>query len=352
MKLSFLDFLCCPQCQSDLHLQTTRGEGKEIIAGKLDCLNCGQTYPIQEGIPRFKTQQLQDEAAQTIKNFGASWIKFSWLDPSYEQQFLDWIHPVNRNFFEGKTILDAGCGKGRHLVWAQRFKAKAVFGIDLSDAVQVAYRHTRQLPNVHVAQADIYHPPLRSAFHYIYSLGVLQHLPDPEKGFHSLAKLLRPGGSISIWVYGRENNSWIIWFINPLRRAITSRMGPWGLQVVSGAITACVLWPLLKLVYAPSCRLFPRLARRLFYGEYLCYISKFPFRDINSIVFDHLTPSIAHYLKREEIVRWFQNSNFREVQIQHHNRNSWKGFGTRSRTSPTYTSPLMGEDEGGGDHPR
>lgn len=325
MKPSFAEILCCPQCRGALRLNAGKWEAEEIISGALDCAACEARYPIRDGIPRFQLEPLEGEQARTVANFGKQWRQFSWLDPAYERQFLDWIRPLRPEDFRGKMVLDAGCGKGRHLVWAQKYGAATVVGFDLSDAVEVAYAHTRALPNVHVAQADIYAPPLKPVFDYVYSLGVLHHLPDPEGGFRVLPTLLRRGGAVAIWVYGRENNGWILWLVNPVRRAITSRLGPSGLLAVSWVITAFVLWPLLRLGIAPL----GALASKLFYGEYLSYISQFSFRDVRAIVYDHLTPPTAHYLRREEVQRWFETMRLSGVQLAHHNRNSWRGYARR-----------------------
>ena len=44
----------------------------------------------------------------------------------YEEQFLDWLYPIDRAFFPGKRVLDAGCGTGRHAYLASRFGAREV----------------------------------------------------------------------------------------------------------------------------------------------------------------------------------------------------------------------------------
>ena len=81
--------------------------------------------------------------------------------------------------------------------------------MDLSDAVETAFAATRALENVHIVQADIYHLPFPRIFDYAFSVGVLHHLPDPLRGFKSLASKVKQGGHLSAWVYGAENNEWI-----------------------------------------------------------------------------------------------------------------------------------------------
>ena len=105
----------------------------------------------------------------------------------------DWIWPIEPAFFKDKLVLDAGCGIGRHAFFAAAYGAKEVIGIDLSDAVDTAFENVGHLPNAHIVQADIYDPPFRRAtaggdFDFIYSIGVLHHLPDPESGLRSLVR--------------------------------------------------------------------------------------------------------------------------------------------------------------------
>ncbi|MBI4678733.1 MAG: methyltransferase domain-containing protein [Elusimicrobia bacterium] len=325
MKRSLLALLCCPNCRGRLDLVEGQGQGKEVVSGVLACQDCPARFPIRRGIPRFLSAERGSESPrEDIDHFGYQWTRFGFLSPTYEAQFLDWISPVERSFFPGKTVLDAGCGKGRHLVCARQFGAATVVGMDASDGVETAYEHVRGMDNAHVVQADIHHPPFKPVFDYAYSVGVLHHLPDPEAGFRSILRVLRPGGRVSVWVYGLENNRWVLWLRKLLWSGVVARLGPSGRKSVSWAATALALWPALKLVYAPMGRL--GLAKRLFYGDYLCYISGFSFRDVWLIVLDHISPGEQHYVSGPEIARWFRDASLKDVVIEHHNRNSWRGF--------------------------
>lgn len=327
MKQSLLNYIGCLSCQSELKLIDATEEDGEIMSGNLVCEKCQKKFPIVGGIPRLLPESLSLDKQETASGFGYSWKAFSHIDPIYEQQFLDWVSPVNKEFFKDKLILDAGCGKGRHCWCSARFGAKEVIGIDLSEAVEVAFLNTRQFSNVHIIQGDIYNLPFRKHFDYIYSVGVLHHLPDPKNGFLSLTKVLKPSGSISAWVYGRENNGWIVHFLNPIRNNITSKIPRGLLQFISFCLTFFLLYPLVKIIYRPLNLFLPQLAKYLFYNDYLFYISKLSFKDIYSIVLDHLIAPTAFYLKREEFEEWFKLAKLGEVKINWHNRNSWRGLG-------------------------
>ena len=324
MKESLLQYLACPACAGDVSLNASVRDDREIMTGSLSCGHCRRSYLIRDGVPRFANLEGNDVQRETAENFGAQWLEFDHVGRHHEQQFLDWIAPVTPDFISGKVVIEGGCGKGRHTRAVAEWGAQTIVGVDLSDAVEAAWRNTRNLPNAHIIQADIYRLPLKPAFDYAFSVGVLHHLPDPRAGFASLVKRLKPGGAISAWVYGRENNDWIVHFVNPLRERITSRLPMRALYALS-YLPAAVLYVLLKLIYAPLGR--TKLARFLFYAEYLSYISKFPFREIHNIVHDHLTAPVAFYISREEFAGWFDQARAERIEIHWHNRNSWRGFG-------------------------
>ncbi|MBI3267657.1 MAG: methyltransferase domain-containing protein, partial [Planctomycetes bacterium] len=225
MKERFVEILACPDCAGGLSLAAQHGGGgEEVLDGELRCGTCGRSFPIVRGIPRFVPQELGGEAAHTARAFGESWTRFGGLSDRYKNQLLEWIAPVRAQDLQGKTLLDAGCGKGRHLAVAAELGVKFAAGADLSCAVEMAYRNTVRFPNVLVVQADLHRLPLRPVFDYGWSIGVIHHISGPAAVLGRVIRSLRPGGRFSAWVYGRENNGWIVHVVNPLRKRLTSRM--------------------------------------------------------------------------------------------------------------------------------
>ena len=330
MKRRLLDYLACPSCGGEINLNfISEEDGIEILSGALSCASCNRTFQIVRGIPRFADfQNIESDKQATADKFGWSWTEFSHDDAKYEEQFLGWIAPVKQQFVRDKVVLEGGCGKGRHSRRVAGWGARDIVAVDLSDAVEVAFDSTRGTPNAHIIQADIYQLPLRRAFDYAFSVGVLHHLPDPRAGFESLVSKVKPGGHISAWVYGAENNWWIVSLVNPIRKHITSRM-PERLLLHLSKIPAAIMYAATKLVYGPLNRNARgrKIARHLFYNEYLRAIASFNWREQHSIVFDHLIAPTAFYLSRHEFEEWWRGIEAHDVAIGWHNQNSWRGFG-------------------------
>jgi SAM-dependent methyltransferase len=191
--------------------------------------------------------------------------------------------------------------------------------VDLSESVEVAQEIACARDNLHVVQADLLRLPFRRAFDLVYTLGVLHHLPDGEDGFTSLLRCVRPGGRVHVWVYGHEGNEWLLRWVDPVRRGFTSRLPPPLLKILAWLVAAPLHLALLALYRNAG-----RWPFRLPYAPYLTWLSRFPFRHTQQVVFDHLGAPIAHYYRREELAAWFERAGLHDVQITSRNGNSWR----------------------------
>ncbi|MEF8841768.1 MAG: methytransferase partner Trm112 [Haloarculaceae archaeon] len=63
MKESLLEIVCCPLDKSELELETIHTDGDEIMEGRLVCTECGEEYPIEDGIPNLLPPDMREEAS-------------------------------------------------------------------------------------------------------------------------------------------------------------------------------------------------------------------------------------------------------------------------------------------------
>jgi SAM-dependent methyltransferase len=339
-----LDILRCPLCSGRVTLETqaTEPDG-HVIEGVLHCSQCLERYAIRRGVPRMTPPALARDVSDTVDAFGWQWQQAQRLlkDPRFRapEVFLDFIHPVQRTWFKDKVVLDAGCGLGRFTVASAEFGARLVVGIDLSASVDLVFEETRHLPNVVIVQADILRLPLGCAIDYGFSVAVLHHTADPRGAFLHLVSKVVPGGGVSAWVYGRENNGWIVYAVNPIRR-LTSRL-PRRLLLAASYALAVPLTLAVRGIYGPVSRR-PALGyfrRWLFYYEYLAFLDQFDFTTIAIIIFDHAVPAIARYIRHAEFVEWFEAAGLVDVTITMRQQNSWRGFGRVTNASPPQSQP-------------
>ncbi len=178
------------------------------------------------GAPPQVTDQSRTKSAYSLQ-----WNRFRIIRPEEDRATFFNRTGLTPIALEGARVLDGGCGMGRYLRVAAESGAN-VIGMDLSAATLAAQELTRDRPNVSVIRGDLLRPPFaEGSFDHIYSLGVLDHTPDPRAAFHALAKLLKPGGRIVVWVYPKERPA--LERIMNTHRAISSRMPLGALLVLS-----------------------------------------------------------------------------------------------------------------------
>jgi SAM-dependent methyltransferase len=266
-----------------------------------------------------------------LDSWGYQWLTFDDFAPEVESEFADILAPLDADEFEGALVLDAGCGNGRFTRACAALGPRRVIGLDPSRSVVAARAHTTDLNNATVLQGDLYALPFpEGSFDHVFCIGVIHHLPDPKAGFLALARMLKPGGKLSIWVYAQEGNELVIRYLEPLRKGVTSKL-PWGLTKGISALAAAAMWLLVTAVYAPARALWPALYRRLPMHDYLWYIYRLGPYTLYHTAFDKLSPELCAFIRQDELRQWFAEAGLEDVVISFRNGNSWRAQGRRPR---------------------
>lgn len=139
----------------------------------------------------------------TVESFGEEWSHYDHKDDEFTKITGDqYFSFVPRELYTGfKKVLDLGCGSGR---WSSYLSSKVGFieAIDPSHAVLVAKRFCKDLDNVRITQASVDNIPFADeSFDFIYSLGVLHHIPDTAAALKTAIKKLKPGGHFLVYLY-------------------------------------------------------------------------------------------------------------------------------------------------------
>jgi len=149
---------------------------------------------------------------QTRATFDYQWShvppgEWSLADPefrAYVPEYICALTGLDRQWFSGKSVLDAGCGLGRHSFGLCRLGAQ-VTALDQSPA---ALRATRAacaaFPNfVGAIEADLLEPlPFDREFDLVWSYGVLHSTGDTHAAFRNVAARVKPGGYLLVMLYG------------------------------------------------------------------------------------------------------------------------------------------------------
>ena len=121
-------------------------------------------------------------------------------------------------------ILDAGCGTGVSTDYLCHLNpGSTVLAVDISaGTLEVARERTRrsgaaqQVQELRIEQRSLLDLEDEGEFDYINSVGVLHHLREPEQGLRALARQLRPGGVLHLFLYADGGR----WEIHRSQRAL------------------------------------------------------------------------------------------------------------------------------------
>ena len=248
------------------------------------------------------------DQSRTRSAYGLQWNTFRIVRPAEDRATFRNRTGLNPDDLAGKLVLDAGCGMGRYLRVVAEAGAVAV-GMDLSRAVEAAKDLTAEWPGVSVVQGDLLRLPFaEGVFDHIYSLGVLDHTPDPRRAFLGLAKLLKPGGRIAVWVYPRERPR--LERIIAVHRGISTRL-PLGVLVGLSRLMAPVGAVKRRLMASPN-----RVVGRLGVALNVLTIGVSMHPDPEVRVCDTLDWYAPRYLTRhtpEEVRGWFEEAGMVEI---------------------------------------
>ena len=350
MKPDLIKEIVCPDCYNTFELKEFSKIKQDIEEGLLICKACQSSYPIIKGIPRIIKEDLISGLVSNYKNFRIKyqsefsktkatlapanleslkvargfrfeWLKHSRILPEHKAELMhvfgDLMNPAD---FTGKVVLDAGCGQGRFSYFITAYGPKEVYCVDFSESVLIAKENLEEVSNVHVIQADIFNLPFKNIFDMIYSIGVIHHLPQPQRGFNCLLERLRPKGQIFLWIYGYSSIVPILKFLKLVTLKIDIRT-MWFLSL----LPAIFLYILNKIYLLCSKIIFTKKI-----AEYIPFhmYSDRSFHNIWTICFDHLTTSIAHYFKEGELKGWLRNKMVANSRISERyagkSGNSWR----------------------------
>jgi len=178
--------LRCPEC------------GGRLEAGQaLRCPEHG-SFPLRGGIPSFL------EAGE----FDGHWTDREEAIPASKlataRAFLEPLTPLLER--GGARILDVGCGDGVHATLLRERWGDAVQGAGM-DASLVALARTRARVGDDwlLVQGDALRPPLAEDYYdAAFAYGVLGYTLDPRRGLIQMARRVKPGGLVGVFLNPRH----------------------------------------------------------------------------------------------------------------------------------------------------
>jgi SAM-dependent methyltransferase len=196
--------------------------------------------------------------------------------------------------------------------------AKHVVALEPSDAFEVLCQNIKQPEKVTCLKITGDQLPVNGNLDYIFSIGVLHHIPDPKPVVEAAFRALRPGGRFLVWLYGKEGNEFYLRFINPLR-SLTKYLPHFFLAT----LVWIIYYPIVS--YLHLCHRFPLPLREYF----LSIFEKMSPEKRKLIIYDQLNPSYSKYYTRREAEKLLIDGKFNNVRTHHRHGYSWIVIGTK-----------------------
>jgi ubiquinone/menaquinone biosynthesis C-methylase UbiE len=137
----------------------------------------------------------------------------NWWDPLNEDDphFREWMIAQQTELLavtgpSGRTVLDAGCGRGRVAIQAALMGA-SVTAVDVSaEMLAIAEETARSVgARVDFQLADLHHLPFADAtFDLVFHLEILLHLEDPQRVLAEIGRVLKPHGMLVLTTNGQN----------------------------------------------------------------------------------------------------------------------------------------------------
>jgi SAM-dependent methyltransferase len=314
MHPKFLDILCCPESGDSLELESHRVRVRDgmIVSGTLRSTS-GRVYPIVRGVPRFVGVE------HYASSFGYEWSR--WPRVQFEDanvgrpmaghttRMWERITGVSGSL-NGQTVVDFGCGPGRFLDVVRRRGGRAV-GIDLSLAVESARRNFADDQDVLIVQGDLARPPFQpGSFDGGFTIGVLHHTPDPQRGLSAMARTLAPRAWAACCVYPKDD---FYDFPSVARfRRLHHKLKPmvgYRFALAYSYFSAFALAPAMRAAKENGLH---RLVRTIERNWLVCLRLKDPrWRLLD--VFDAITPEMATTHTEAEVAAWMRAAGFENL---------------------------------------
>lgn len=204
-------------------------------------------------IPSFiKQSNNSNKDEVTIASFGNEWEKFnSFSDEEINHIAAEYFDIVEPQFLNNNIVaLDVGCGSGR---WSRFLASRVGFveSVDPSNAVFVAKKINESYSNVRISHAEVDDLPFDDEqFDFVFSLGVLHHIPDTASAMQKCVSKLKPGGCFLVYLYYSLDNKSsfykFIFHVSNSIRYVVSKMPARIKEFICDIIAVLVYFPLAK----------------------------------------------------------------------------------------------------------
>lgn len=265
----------------------------------------------------FLKEKNNNKDNMTIRGFGDEWSTYRQNDDvKYDLQkiYSDYFAWFDDHKIDYDNVLDVGCGSGR---WA-RFVARKASQLDVLDpsakALKIARSNLADFKNITYINSTADDLDCNRNYSFVYSLGVLHHIPDTRAAVKTVSEFVKPGGHLLLYLYYRFDNrpKWfqIIWWLSNILRKVISKLPFPVRKMVCLTIAFIVYWPVSRLYKVI------RLSGRNPKNFPLSYYSNKKLSVLKTDALDRFGTRLENRFTQREIREFLTENNFTDIQFK------------------------------------
>lgn len=252
---------------------------------------------------------------ESIEQFNNQWSIYDHDGIScHEDYFRDILGPLlDINKLNGKNVADIGAGNGRFTEILAQY-ARHVLSIEpTKTAMENNIAKNQKYKNIIFLNKKAEDLSVPHQVDIGFCIGVLHHIPDMTKALNGILSIIKPGGTIILWLYGKEGNQ-VYLFAMHILKFLTPKISDKFLSFLSKLFVKPIK------IYCWCCKHLERLPMANYFNH---VISKLNEKEIELVIFDQLNPSTAYYLTKAEIEKLLLKCGLRDLEFYHRHNYSW-----------------------------
>ena len=269
---------------------------------------------------------------KTVQSFGDEWEKFSSFSETEIKNIGDeYFDIVDESILNSNsTVLDMGCGSGR---WSKYLapNVKFIEAIDPSDAIFSATKLLSNVNNIRITQASSDNIPFNDeTFDFVFSLGVLHHIPETQTALIDTVKKVKKGGHVLIYLYYNLDNRGVLYKalfkLSSVIRFIVAALPKWAKHIVCDFIAITVYMPLI-LVSRIVQKMIPN--KSTYQKLPLAYYVGKSFNVIRNDALDRFGTPLEQRFSKKKIKQMMEKAGLRDINFSN-NSPYWHAIGKRT----------------------
>ena len=269
---------------------------------------------------------------KTVQSFGDEWEKFSSFSETEIKNIGDeYFDIVDESILNSNsTVLDMGCGSGR---WSKYLapNVKFIEAIDPSDAIFSATKLLSNVNNIRTTQASSDNIPFNDeTFDFVFSLGVLHHIPETQTALIDTVKKVKKGGHVLIYLYYNLDNRGVLYKalfkLSSVIRYIVAALPKWAKHIVCDFIAITVYMPLI-LVSRIVQKMIPN--KSTYQKLPLAYYVGKSFNVIRNDALDRFGTPLEQRFSKKKIKQMMEKAGLRDINFSN-NSPYWHAIGKRT----------------------